>query len=117
MCVCVYVFVCVSVCCLCLCVIVCVFVSVLLSVSVCYCLCVCVCVCVSVCYCLCVCVCSSQRLHALQLELAAVQLLRQQLEESLRNNEALRDALEARLQPQSPPPTTEGAVVAPPSDL
>ncbi|XP_068429681.1 CDK5 regulatory subunit-associated protein 2 isoform X3 [Clinocottus analis] len=37
---------------------------------------------------------SAQRLHALQLELTAVQLLRQQLEESIKTNEELRDDLE-----------------------
>uniref|UniRef100_A0A8C5D3B0 CDK5 regulatory subunit associated protein 2 n=1 Tax=Gadus morhua TaxID=8049 RepID=A0A8C5D3B0_GADMO len=40
---------------------------------------------------------SSQRLHALQLELTAVQLLRQQLEEGIRTNEGLRDQLEGEL--------------------
>ncbi|CAL8278581.1 unnamed protein product [Merluccius merluccius] len=40
---------------------------------------------------------SSQRLHALQLELAAVQLLRQQLEEGIKTNEGLRDELESEL--------------------
>ncbi|XP_041666667.1 CDK5 regulatory subunit-associated protein 2 isoform X2 [Cheilinus undulatus] len=40
---------------------------------------------------------SAQRLHALQLELTAVQLLRQQLEESIRTNEELRDDLEREL--------------------
>ena len=50
------------------------------------------------CVCVCVCVCcSSQRLHALQLELTAVQLLRQQLEEGIRTNEGLRDQLEGEL--------------------
>lgn len=39
-------------------------------------------------------ICSAQRLHALQLELTAVQLLRQQLEDSIRTNEELRDDLE-----------------------
>ncbi|XP_061589722.1 CDK5 regulatory subunit-associated protein 2 isoform X1 [Cololabis saira] len=37
---------------------------------------------------------SAQRLHALQLELTAVQLLRQQLEDGIRTNEELRDDLE-----------------------
>ncbi|XP_054468052.1 CDK5 regulatory subunit-associated protein 2 isoform X2 [Anoplopoma fimbria] len=37
---------------------------------------------------------SAQRLHALQLELTAVQLLRQQLEENIKTNEELRDDLE-----------------------
>lgn len=46
---------------------------------------------------LCVC-CSSQRLHALQMELAAVQLLRQQLQEGVRNNEDLRQDLEREVQ-------------------
>ncbi|XP_054908682.1 CDK5 regulatory subunit-associated protein 2 isoform X3 [Poeciliopsis prolifica] len=41
---------------------------------------------------------SGQRLHALQLELTAVQLLRQQLEDSVRINEALRDDLEREIQ-------------------
>ncbi|XP_018517871.1 CDK5 regulatory subunit-associated protein 2 isoform X1 [Lates calcarifer] len=41
---------------------------------------------------------SAQRLHALQLELTAVQLLRQQLEESIRTNEELRDELEREMQ-------------------
>lgn len=41
--------------------------------------------------------CSAQRLHALQLELAAVQLLRQQLEESIKTNEELRDDLEREI--------------------
>ncbi|XP_056288034.1 CDK5 regulatory subunit-associated protein 2 isoform X2 [Pseudoliparis swirei] len=40
---------------------------------------------------------SAQRLHALQLELTAVQLLRQQLEESIRTNEQLRDDLEREM--------------------
>ncbi|KAK7896463.1 hypothetical protein WMY93_021788 [Mugilogobius chulae] len=40
---------------------------------------------------------SAQRLHALQLELTAVQLLRQQLEESIKINEELRDDLEAEI--------------------
>ncbi|KAJ3598439.1 hypothetical protein NHX12_001949 [Muraenolepis orangiensis] len=40
---------------------------------------------------------SSQRLHALQLELAAVQLLRQQLEEGIKTNEGLRGELESEL--------------------
>ncbi|XP_076014766.1 CDK5 regulatory subunit-associated protein 2 isoform X3 [Genypterus blacodes] len=37
---------------------------------------------------------SAQRLHALQLELTAVQLLRQQLEKSIQTNEELREAME-----------------------
>lgn len=41
---------------------------------------------------------SAQRLHALQLELTAVQLLREQLEEGIKTNEELRDALERELQ-------------------
>uniref|UniRef100_A0A3B3QVZ8 Uncharacterized protein n=1 Tax=Paramormyrops kingsleyae TaxID=1676925 RepID=A0A3B3QVZ8_9TELE len=41
---------------------------------------------------------SAQRLHALQMELAAVQLLRQQLEEGVQNNEELRRDLETELQ-------------------
>lgn len=41
--------------------------------------------------------CSAQRLHALQLELTAVQLLRQQLEENVRTNEELRDDLEREI--------------------
>ncbi|XP_026211663.1 CDK5 regulatory subunit-associated protein 2 isoform X3 [Anabas testudineus] len=40
---------------------------------------------------------SAQRLHALQLELTAVQLLRQQLEESVRTNQELRDDLEREI--------------------
>lgn len=40
---------------------------------------------------------SAQRLHALQLELTAVQLLRQQLEESIRTNEELRGDLEREI--------------------
>uniref|UniRef100_A0AAV2IRB1 Centrosomin N-terminal motif 1 domain-containing protein n=1 Tax=Knipowitschia caucasica TaxID=637954 RepID=A0AAV2IRB1_KNICA len=40
---------------------------------------------------------SVQRLHALQLELTAVQLLRQQLEESIKANEELRDDLEREM--------------------
>ncbi|KAM7392630.1 hypothetical protein PAMA_007649 [Pampus argenteus] len=40
---------------------------------------------------------SAQRLHALQLELTAVQLLRQQLEESIKTNEELRDNLEREI--------------------
>ncbi|XP_051268954.1 CDK5 regulatory subunit-associated protein 2 isoform X5 [Dicentrarchus labrax] len=40
---------------------------------------------------------SAQRLHALQLELAAVQLLRQQLEDSIKTNEELRDDLEREI--------------------
>lgn len=44
-----------------------------------------------------VCFCSAQRLHALQLELTAVQLLREQLEESIKTNEELRDDLEREL--------------------
>ncbi|XP_068608728.1 CDK5 regulatory subunit-associated protein 2 [Brachionichthys hirsutus] len=39
----------------------------------------------------------AQRLHALQLELTAVQLLRQQLEESVKTNEELRDDLEREI--------------------
>lgn len=42
-------------------------------------------------------ICSAQRLHALQLELTAVQLLRQQLEESIRTNEELRGDLEREI--------------------
>lgn len=42
--------------------------------------------------------CSTQRLHALQLELTSVQLLREQLEESIRNNKELRDDLESEIQ-------------------
>ncbi|CAI5667291.1 unnamed protein product [Oreochromis niloticus] len=41
---------------------------------------------------------SAQRLHALQLELTAVQLLRQQLEESIKTNEELRGDLEREIQ-------------------
>uniref|UniRef100_A0A3Q2T0W1 CDK5 regulatory subunit-associated protein 2/Myomegalin coiled coil domain-containing protein n=1 Tax=Fundulus heteroclitus TaxID=8078 RepID=A0A3Q2T0W1_FUNHE len=41
---------------------------------------------------------SAQRLHALQLELTAVQLLRQQLEDSIKTNEELRDDLEREIQ-------------------
>ncbi|KAM9337803.1 CDK5 regulatory subunit-associated protein 2 [Symphorus nematophorus] len=40
---------------------------------------------------------SAQRLHALQLELTAVQLLRQKLEESIKTNEELRDGLEREM--------------------
>ncbi|XP_034458289.1 CDK5 regulatory subunit-associated protein 2 isoform X14 [Hippoglossus hippoglossus] len=40
---------------------------------------------------------SAQRLHALQLELTAVQLLRQQLEESIKTNEELKDDLEREI--------------------
>lgn len=40
---------------------------------------------------------SAQRLHALQLELTAVQLLREQLEESIKTNEELRDNLEREM--------------------
>ncbi|XP_034047375.1 CDK5 regulatory subunit-associated protein 2 isoform X2 [Thalassophryne amazonica] len=40
---------------------------------------------------------SAQRLHALQLELTAVQLLRQQLEQSIKTNEELREDLEREL--------------------
>ncbi|XP_037547677.1 CDK5 regulatory subunit-associated protein 2 [Nematolebias whitei] len=40
---------------------------------------------------------SAQRLHALQLELTAVQLLRQQLEDSIKTNEELRDDLEKEI--------------------
>ncbi|KAM3600500.1 uncharacterized protein V6R79_024305 [Siganus canaliculatus] len=40
---------------------------------------------------------SVQRLHALQLELTAVQLLRQQLEENIKTNEELRDDLEREI--------------------
>ncbi|KAM9820920.1 LOW QUALITY PROTEIN: CDK5 regulatory subunit-associated protein 2 [Neosynchiropus ocellatus] len=40
---------------------------------------------------------SVQRLHTLQLELTAVQLLRQQLEESIKTNEELRDDLEKEI--------------------
>ncbi|XP_055010194.1 CDK5 regulatory subunit-associated protein 2 isoform X3 [Boleophthalmus pectinirostris] len=40
---------------------------------------------------------SAQRLHALQLELTAVQLLRQQLEESIKTNDELRDDLEREM--------------------
>ena len=42
--------------------------------------------------------CSAQRFHALQLELTAVQLLRQQLEEGIKTNEELRDDLEREIQ-------------------
>lgn len=42
-------------------------------------------------------ICSAQRLHALQLELTAVQLLRQQLEESIKTNEELRGDLEREI--------------------
>ncbi|KAG5834528.1 hypothetical protein ANANG_G00262450 [Anguilla anguilla] len=41
---------------------------------------------------------SAQRLHALQMELAAVQLLRQRLEEGVRTNEDLRQDLEREIQ-------------------
>uniref|UniRef100_A0A3B3XX67 Uncharacterized protein n=1 Tax=Poecilia mexicana TaxID=48701 RepID=A0A3B3XX67_9TELE len=41
---------------------------------------------------------SGQRLHALQLELTAVQLLRQQLEDGVKTNEELRDDLEREIQ-------------------
>lgn len=41
---------------------------------------------------------SAQRLHALQLELTAVQLLRQQLEEGIKTNEDLREDLERESQ-------------------
>ncbi|XP_075944652.1 CDK5 regulatory subunit-associated protein 2 isoform X4 [Anarhichas minor] len=40
---------------------------------------------------------SAQRLHALQLELTAVQLLRQQLEDGIKTNEELRDDLEREM--------------------
>ncbi|XP_041815479.1 CDK5 regulatory subunit-associated protein 2 isoform X3 [Chelmon rostratus] len=40
---------------------------------------------------------SAQRLHALQLELTAVQLLRKQLEDSIKTNEELRDDLEREI--------------------
>ncbi|XP_026152764.1 CDK5 regulatory subunit-associated protein 2 isoform X2 [Mastacembelus armatus] len=40
---------------------------------------------------------SAQRLHALQLELTAVQLLRQQLEDSVKTNEELRDDLQREI--------------------
>ncbi|KAM7368804.1 hypothetical protein PAMP_013111 [Pampus punctatissimus] len=40
---------------------------------------------------------SAQRLHGLHLELTAVQLLRQQLEESIKTNEELRDNLEREI--------------------
>ncbi|KAM9841643.1 CDK5 regulatory subunit-associated protein 2 [Aulostomus maculatus] len=40
---------------------------------------------------------SAQRLHALQLELTAVQLLRQQLEDNIKTNEELRDDLEREI--------------------
>ncbi|TNN58666.1 Myomegalin [Liparis tanakae] len=50
---------------------------------------------------------SAQRLHALQLELTAVQLLRQQLEASIRTNEQLRDDLEREMHSAKLP---EGAV-------
>ncbi|XP_056146744.1 CDK5 regulatory subunit-associated protein 2 isoform X3 [Lampris incognitus] len=40
---------------------------------------------------------SAQRLHALQLELTAVQLLRQQLEDGIKTNEELRDDLEKEI--------------------
>ncbi|XP_060937138.1 CDK5 regulatory subunit-associated protein 2 isoform X3 [Limanda limanda] len=40
---------------------------------------------------------SAQRFHALQLELTAVQLLRQQLEENIKTNEELRDDLEREI--------------------
>lgn len=49
-------------------------------------------------YCVYACLfCSAQRLHALQLELTAVQLLRQQLEEGIKTNEELRDDLEREI--------------------
>ncbi|KAI1904757.1 hypothetical protein AGOR_G00008980 [Albula goreensis] len=41
---------------------------------------------------------SAQRLHALQMDLTAVQLLRQQLEEGVRSNEDLRQDLEREIQ-------------------
>ncbi|KAM4720438.1 CDK5 regulatory subunit-associated protein 2 isoform 3-T3 [Anableps anableps] len=41
---------------------------------------------------------SAHRLHSLQLELTAVQLLRQQLEDSIKTNEELRDDLEREIQ-------------------
>lgn len=41
--------------------------------------------------------CSAQRLHALQLELTSVQLLREQLEESIKHNKELRDELESEV--------------------
>lgn len=50
---------------------------------------------------------SAQRLHSLQLELTAVQLLREQLEQGIKTNEELRDALERELQRAKP---GEGAV-------
>lgn len=40
---------------------------------------------------------SAQRLHALQLELTSVQLLREQLEESIKTNKELRDDLEREI--------------------
>ncbi|XP_061555293.1 CDK5 regulatory subunit-associated protein 2 isoform X3 [Phycodurus eques] len=57
---------------------------------------------------------SAQRLHALQLELTAVQLLRQQLEDGIKANEELRDDLERELDRAK---VREGVSVVDPKEL
>ncbi|XP_061703679.1 CDK5 regulatory subunit-associated protein 2 isoform X1 [Syngnathoides biaculeatus] len=57
---------------------------------------------------------SAQRLHALQLELTAVQLLRQQLEDGVKANEELRDDLERELDRAK---VREGVRVVDPKEL
>ncbi|KAM9794759.1 CDK5 regulatory subunit-associated protein 2 isoform 3-T3 [Syngnathus typhle] len=57
---------------------------------------------------------SAQRLHALQLELTAVQLLRQQLEDGVKANEELRDDLERELDRAK---IREGVNVVDPNEL
>ncbi|XP_077594073.1 CDK5 regulatory subunit-associated protein 2 [Stigmatopora nigra] len=57
---------------------------------------------------------SAQRLHALQLELTAVQLLRQQLEDGIKANEELRDDLERELERVK---VGEGAIGVDPKEL
>ncbi|XP_054614134.1 LOW QUALITY PROTEIN: CDK5 regulatory subunit-associated protein 2 [Dunckerocampus dactyliophorus] len=57
---------------------------------------------------------SAQRFHALQLELTAVQLLRQQLEDSIKTNKELRDDLERELDRAK---AREGLSVVDPKEL
>ncbi|XP_015222208.2 CDK5 regulatory subunit-associated protein 2 isoform X2 [Lepisosteus oculatus] len=61
---------------------------------------------------------SAQRLHNLQMELAAVQLLRQQLEEGIRGNEELREDLEKELHQAKRGEGTEGpAILVDPKEM
>ncbi|XP_029940030.1 CDK5 regulatory subunit-associated protein 2-like [Salarias fasciatus] len=57
---------------------------------------------------------SVQRLHALQMELTAVQLLRQQLEDGIKANEELRDDLEREMQKSK---LREGSGLIDPTEL